>query len=997
MIKCECYFEHISHKFPHANNLPHQLARMRLKILYPVLWTLLILSSIETKAQDKSFGTPPITNYKRSVYDAGTQNWCINQDKSGNIYVGNNKGLLEFDGSYWKTFRLPNYTIVRSFNFDNKGRIYVGGQNEIGYLTSDLYGKKKYVSLKNDVPAANRDFEDVWKTFIAGDTVFFCSEKAVFRFVQNKCKTIVPPSGRFENYFKLGHKLFFQDKDFSLFVLKGDSLSRICSGDALGNDRVVALLPYSADSTLIVSMSHGFYFLTGKKIKSWINPSTQFALENRPYCAAQLKDGNYAIGTTQDGIFIIDKQGRKLNNINTDKGLQNNTVLSIFQDKQKNLWLGLDNGIDYAEINSPFRMIESEMGVEGTGYAANIYKGKLYLGTNQGLYVRDWKGDGQLDNTKFRLIQSGKGQIWTITKLGSRLVVGTHTGAYYVDGDKLEMFSRIKGAWKFMELKNHPGYALEGTYTGLYLYKAADAEESSWNLIGKLKGFDESSRIFEEDSTGNIWVSHAYRGLYKIVLSENPIRIKKVVTYGKNRGLPTNLFISVSKIRNQLTFATPQGIYNFNSKLDTFLVNQDLTKILGSDANVQRLLEDEYGNVWFSADDHFGVIRVKEQGVYNKLEVRYFNELQDALVDGFEFVYAFDPHNVFIGTENGFIHYDPSAKADARFPFKLRLVNVMINSPRDSILPVAPSNADDSLVTLNSKENNLKFTYIAPNFEKLNRIEYRYKLEGFDDEWSQWSSKTEKEYTNLPYHHYVFKVEARNAYGSISNKASYHFQILPPWYASVYARIFYMFIALVLFLGFVRMVTLRERKKTEAFKEEQTRKLEKTEAEFKKKVEKNESEITKLKNEKLMDEMAHKTSELASATMHLVQKSEILVKIKSDLSELAKNAPDNIRQKVKRIERVIEADVRHDKNWERFESHFDQVHENFFKRLRSDHPELTPKDQRLCAYLRMNLTTKEIAPLLNISVRGVEISRYRLRKKLNLDSDTNLVEFIMDI
>ena len=131
--------------------------------------------------------------------------------------------------------------------------------------------------------------------------------------------------------------------------------------------------------------------------------------------------------------------------------------------------------------------------------------------------------------------------------------------------------------------------------------------------------------------------------------------------------------------------------------------------------------------------------------------------------------------------------------------------------------------------------------------------------------------------------------------------------------------------------------------------------------------------------------------------MHLVQKGEILMKIKSDLNNLEKDVPEKLKQKVKQIERVIESDVRLDKNWERFESHFDQVHENFFKRLRSNYPQLTPKDQKLCAYLRMNLTTKEIAPLLNISVRGVEISRYRLRKKMELDSDVNLVSFILEL
>ena len=131
--------------------------------------------------------------------------------------------------------------------------------------------------------------------------------------------------------------------------------------------------------------------------------------------------------------------------------------------------------------------------------------------------------------------------------------------------------------------------------------------------------------------------------------------------------------------------------------------------------------------------------------------------------------------------------------------------------------------------------------------------------------------------------------------------------------------------------------------------------------------------------------------------MHLVQKTEILNKIKNDLINIGSEGPEEIKKKIKQITRAIESDIQLDDSWAQFETYFDQVHENFFKRLREKFPKLTPKDQKLCAYLRMNLSTKEIAPLLNISVRGVEISRYRLRKKLVIESEVNLVAFIMEV
>ncbi|MGB6037026.1 MAG: LuxR C-terminal-related transcriptional regulator, partial [Cryomorphaceae bacterium] len=211
------------------------------------------------------------------------------------------------------------------------------------------------------------------------------------------------------------------------------------------------------------------------------------------------------------------------------------------------------------------------------------------------------------------------------------------------------------------------------------------------------------------------------------------------------------------------------------------------------------------------------------------------------------------------------------------------------------------------------------------------------------------------------------------------------------------AQLGFVVIGFLILLAVVRFVAIREAKKTEEVKKQSIVTIRQKEEEYQREKEQSENEIIRLRNEKLRAEVSHKNAELASTTMHLVQKSEMLQNIKKDLVDLADVGDDSIKKRVKQIQRLISDDVRLDKNWERFETHFDQVHANFFKNLRAKHPELTPKDQKLCAYLRMNLATKEIAPLLNISVRGVEISRYRLRKKLNLDSDTNLVSFIMEI
>ena len=294
------------------------------------------------------------------------------------------------------------------------------------------------------------------------------------------------------------------------------------------------------------------------------------------------------------------------------------------------------------------------------------------------------------------------------------------------------------------------------------------------------------------------------------------------------------------------------------------------------------------------------------------------------------------------------------------------------------------------------KMNDFRFAYAAPYYEHLKHIFYRYMLEGFDDNWSEWTTKTEKEYTNLAKGTYTFRVQARNAYSQESAVASFAFSILPAWYFSWYAKTAYFIIGLLSIMALAQFFRKREKRKTHVLKIQQAKTLQQQEQAHQRKVAETENEVIRLKNEKLQNDINYKNSQLASVTMHLVQKNEILNQIQEDLEILHKTSGEN-KGKIKKILKIIESDSRLDDDWEQFEIYFDQVHQNFFKRLRSRFPDLTPKDQKLCAYLRMNLTTKEVAPLMHISVRGVEIGRYRLRKKLELDTDTNLVSFIMEI
>jgi hypothetical protein len=215
---------------------------------------------------------------------------------------------------------------------------------------------------------------------------------------------------------------------------------------------------------------------------------------------------------------------------------------------------------------------------------------------------------------------------------------------------------------------------------------------------------------------------------------------------------------------------------------------------------------------------------------------------------------------------------------------------------------------------------------------------------------------------------------------------------LPPWYQTVWAYLTYS----LLLCGLVCTIYFWQRK---IFVEQQR----KHEEEQKRQqylllleLDKSEKEIVKLKNEKLEVEIEHKNTQLASTAMHLLQKAELLGKIREEFVRIKNGTKNSSEEELKKIMRILGRENQMDKEWEQFALYFDNVHSDFLQNIKIIYPALSAHELKLCAYLRMNLTSKEIAQLESISVRGVELSRYRLRKKLKIPTEISLFDFLMN-
>ncbi|MBK8699023.1 MAG: hypothetical protein IPN29_05570 [Saprospiraceae bacterium] len=943
-----------------------------------------------------NLGTAPILHFPKSIYTGGTQTWDICQDERGVMYFANNDGLLEYDGSRWQLYKVSNQTIVRSLAIDTRGRIFVGAQSELGFFYPDEPGVLKYQSLVSLIPGTLRNFEDVWDIVISGDRVYFRTNKLILVYQEGKVEILLNSNGWLGMY-AVDKEVFVQDETFALFQLKGLKTFGIPSIAALTSP-ATGMMAWKGDTTLVTTLKSGIFYLKGDKSGPWKTDLGNLLYRKRIYSAGLLQDHQLALGTSLDGLLVIDSNKKLLHHFNKKKGLQNNNVLSTYVDRHNNVWLGLDNGIACILLESPFTSIIPDRELSSTGYTAAVFKDRLYLGLSDGLYTVPWKkyyrpGDVSL----FRKIDNTDGQVWNLSALGDHLLLGHHEGSFEVERENATRISNTQGGWTFIEVDKTS--MLGGNYRGIQWFRRQ--ANGHWQPGEKLPGLDESCRIMVKDNDGTVWVSHPYRGVYRITSLKPETGAGRVEFYHAKNGLPSDLNNYVFSIAGKAVFGTEKGVWRFDKDKKRFIPAADFNEAIGNNLRVKCLKEDGQGNIWYVADNEVGMLKVDDLGLKKETQKMVFPELERKLVGGFEFIYPVDEHNVFFGAEEGFIHYDPFRDKSGSDKLYVLLTRIEANGKdivfggwfnEDTGLTTAQGNAKKP--ALSYHQNNLTFYFTAPRFRYNGLLEYRTRLDNFEDSWSSWSVEPRKQYNNLHSGRYTFVVQARIKGGQQSAEVKYKFSILPPWYASPIALGFYflLFAALIVFL------LKRQYARFEAEKQKLEAQHKEAQEQQMIQVEQTKAALVQMQNEKLAADIAFKNQELASATMHLVQKGEVLLTIQNALNQiLEKSANAEVKKEVQGLINLMSFDTKIDEDWEQFSHHFDQVHVNFLERLRKQYPQITANDEKLCAYLRLNLSTKETAQMMNISVRGVEASRYRLRKKLGLSNEVNLTEFMIKI
>lgn len=928
------------------------------------LFILFIVLAFVVNAQE----LPPIKVFTPQTYGADDQNWAISQGKKDEIYFANNKGLLTYNGARWQLYPSPNESIFRSVSVIND-KIYTGCYMDFGYWVQNEFGLLVYTSLKDKVKVDLIEDEEFWGIIEVENWVLFQSFDRIYMYnTLNDDFKIINSNTRINKIFKVQDTIYFQKIGEGLFKIENGNAVLVSSHKAFTALEIVNI--YQNDTHLLIqTKASGFYIYKNNAIEKWNIEANELLSKISVYSSKKLKDGSYVLGTISNGIIQLSPNGEVLLSVNQQNGLSNTTVLSILEDQNGNVWLGLDNGVNVLNLNSPYRVYKDNRGVLGTTYATAKTKSHLYLGTNQGLFYK--KNNSQ---DPFKPVKKTEGQVWSLKLFKGVLFCGHDKGTFTITNGEATLISNIKGAWCIKEIPNAPHLLLQGNYKGISVLEKNS--ENQWGLKHRIDGFEMSSRYLEVLSPTEVLVSHEYKGVFYIKLNEDYTKVIKFSKAPIEKGFNS----SIVTYNGNVLYVYKDGVFSYNYASKRFKKDSLLSTVFSNHNYVSgKLINDDNGNkLWGFTNNQIIYIEPgkitqapKTTKITLPVQVRKSKS-------GYEDILHLEDEKYLIGTKEGYLIVDLDKLTENVYTIYLNSVSYDALRKQKVLLQT------DQDVQLSNAENNVHFSYSVADFNKFYPSLYQYRLVGIYNDWSNWSETSNISFENLPSGDYTFEARAKVGSHLSKNTISFSFSIDKPWYQQPWAIGVYI-------LSFLIIAFLIHYFNTQYYKKQKQQLLDKKQRELEVSKLENQRKIIQFKNKNLNQDIENKNRELGISTMSLIKKNELLNSIKKEISN-AKQLGD-----LKFVVKLINKNLNTSDDWKLFEEAFNNADKDFIKKIKSKHPALTSNDLRLCAYLRLNLASKEIAPLLNISPKSVEVKRYRLRKKMNLPHKTSLTNYILEI
>ena len=905
---------------------------------------------------------PPIHNFSLNHYNAGIQNWGIAYGEN-KVFVANNEGLLEFDGVKWRFYQLPNQTIIRSVAYFD-GKIYTGSYEEFGYWERQPTGILVYHSLSKLINAEAYETESIWGIYQWNNQIIFKSFSSLFIYT-NGAIEVIEPQMTLLGANVIDDSFYIFGRNHGIFELNGSDLQLVRPSTSLKDFKVQSMVALDKNHVLIGTALNGMFLWDKQgKISRWDHPLNEVVKQNQ-LNKISVNASNIFLGTIKNGLYVMNRTTGGYYNISTLSGLQNNTILGSLVNERGIVWLALDNGISAIPMHfNAYYLNPANYDIGGV-YDMLNFQGETYIATNTGMYISNQQG--------MHFVQGSQGHIWDLTLVDDLIVCGHNLGTYQIRDKQWELISSNNGGYDFKPVRGMPDTYIQGNYTGLSLY---EKQGEQWQVT-QIQGleFPVKKIVFEKKNIA--WVAHPYKGIFRIHFSDdhkNVIKIEREY----NEFFKNSYTIKLFEIEGQIAFYNDQQWFVFNPLEEKIGSFDSLNTILKSDQQSYPITDPNSSPVVFKKQD--GTLFVRRNLTDEDSQFYIPNSYYGGhLIKGEERAVVLDDSIVQIALYNDILVVNNEKITGTSLSFKPKINRILKNG--------VPQMIDSSI---KMKQRDTLAIEVSTPFLSNNTMVYALG-EGGSNYRKVEDGKiviTNQNFGSLPISiQPVVK-------GKLSDKATLlTVEVEKPWFLGMWGAALLILILLFLtafILTINKYVLIRHKKYLEVQFEHQKELNRKEEAL------RHEKKLNELQKHQHQLELKNKTKELANTAMEMTRKNEMLMKLKEDLNYFKSEIIDKSRYN--KLISGIDKHLKDSKDWELFESNFNDIHDTFFRELHKLHPEkLTPKDLKLCAYLKMNLSSKEIAPLMGISIRGVEIHRYRLRKKLDLSTDQNMSEYLINI
>ena len=869
-----------------------------------------------------------------------TQVWDIEQGINGFIFLATNEGLGVFDGSRWSLYGGESSLIIRSlFYCEMTNAVYSGSVNEFGKWEQNRFGEFEYTTIfRSTESQINQEF---WRTGSPTDSekIYFQSDHAIYVLNKNSGEM---QSVRAEQNFRYMHivknSVLVQDGNRLMMVGPDNTLSAIGEVD----DRIVRILAAPDDKWYVVLEYEGLFEGSADMGLRPLNEQTNMVLGNAKIFSAALFDANrFLVGTTRNGLYEIDTEGNIIAIINEDSGLTSTSVLSVDRDSKGDVWLGLDVGVARIDNSSGERYLLGHSKL-GTIQAVKEFNQQIFLGSNKGLFLLK-------DNNSFELIENTLGPVWGIYQINDELIFTHDVGIFaYRDGKAV----RVKegGSTSLARIPGQGNYYVSGDYHGLSLLEMNGGQ---LKFVGRIDHYGGRVRHLLIDKYGYIWIKIDRTGFVRLTLSENKMSVIDVKHFVMRNGT-TNPLVSLLKIDNEPVFYSDGDAYLFDIGSDELLLSDYYTGLVqGFGPDLVNVVQSG-NNFFYQTGRDIGIIKrngnqlERVSGLFSKI----YNK---RITQGFA---AFNDSTFALGFQNGvgFFRYQerPIERLSVR---KIEALGVGT--------PILYDHTQKEFVV----PFNQRFMRIYPtNVSENNLIQYR--MLGYDTIWQTVQVEDYLELTYLTTGEYNFQI--RNMDQSGSDYSSISIRIMRPWYFCNWMLTLYSMLILVLFLlirRYYRKKSVKEHKRlAEEIKLKQKERIE------------------KLEKENLRIEIREKDKRLATITMAGLQKKSLLTSLREKFNHINETADTtNYKSGIRSVIQLLDKQLENSEEWDLLEEYYNNIYDGLLDRLKIQYPMLTTADMKLCVYIKLKLNNKEMADLLGISPRSVEMARYRLRKKMDLD------------